>query len=165
MMERYFKSPIEFKLQQERSHLHYQVGVTPEGVEVPRSLVDEEMQHKLKATLEENIPLFPKGPDCKWQYMWRVGPRPTNTRFKLGFPEWKDTMDCWGYKMISAIEAPSFLSYYFDLNVFLPNFIYCPTPMGTSPMGGYCMNEHVCVCVCVCVGLPGFNYLALCYLF
>ncbi|EXB93783.1 hypothetical protein L484_010922 [Morus notabilis] len=113
MMEKYFESPSEFKLLQGRPHLHYQVGVTPEGVEVPRSLVDEEMQEKLRAMPEENRPSPPKGPDCKWRYMWRVGPRPINTRFKElnaepvvpeGFPEWKDTMDSWGYKMIAAIE-------------------------------------------------------------
>uniref|UniRef100_A0A6N2LY89 Non-haem dioxygenase N-terminal domain-containing protein n=1 Tax=Salix viminalis TaxID=40686 RepID=A0A6N2LY89_SALVM len=114
MMEKYFERPREFKLLQERSHLHYQVGVTPEGVEVPRSLVDEEMQKKLKAMPKEFQPSTPSGPDPKWRYMWRVGPRPSNTRFKElnsepvipeGFPEWKDTMDSWGCKMISTIEA------------------------------------------------------------
>ncbi|KAH8520024.1 hypothetical protein H0E87_001473 [Populus deltoides] len=144
MMEKYFERPREFKLLQERSHLHYQlrkcgemresfdfefvvlgtkvflefdlddVGVTPEGVEVPRSLVDEEMQKKLKAMPKEFQPSTPSGPDPKWRYMWRVGPRPSNTHFKElnsepvipeGFPEWKDTMDSWGCKMISAIEA------------------------------------------------------------
>ncbi|KAM6563138.1 hypothetical protein CsatB_023136 [Cannabis sativa] len=114
MMERYFQSPRDFKLLQERPHLHYQVGVTPEGVEVPRSLVDEEMQEKLRAMPEEYRPSSPKGPDCKWRYMWRVGPRPLQTKFKElnaepvipeGFPKWKDTMDSWGYKMISAIEV------------------------------------------------------------
>ncbi|KAH7544767.1 hypothetical protein FEM48_Zijuj01G0021200 [Ziziphus jujuba var. spinosa] len=114
MMEKYFECPSGFKLLQERPHLHYQVGVTPEGVEVPRSLVDEEMQEKVNAMPEQFRPALPKGPDCKWRYMWRVGPRPSNTRFKelnsepvipAGFPEWKETMDSWGYKMISAIEA------------------------------------------------------------
>ncbi|PON52822.1 Non-heme dioxygenase N-terminal domain containing protein [Parasponia andersonii] len=114
MMERYFESPLQFKLLQERPHLHYQVGVTPEGVEVPRSLVDEEMQEKFRAMPEEHRPSPPKGPDCKWRYMWRVGPRPSQTRFKElnaepvipeGFHEWKDTMDSWGHKMISAIEV------------------------------------------------------------
>ncbi|KAJ8748785.1 hypothetical protein K2173_011340 [Erythroxylum novogranatense] len=114
MMEQYFEKPLHFKKQQERPHLHYQVGVTPEGVEVPRSLVDEEMQEKLKAMPKEHQPLTPSGPDRKWRYMWRIGPRPSNTRFKElnaepvvpeGFAEWKDTMDSWGYKMISAIEA------------------------------------------------------------
>ncbi|KAG8391294.1 hypothetical protein BUALT_Bualt01G0173000 [Buddleja alternifolia] len=114
MMEKYFEMPDEFKRRQERPHLHYQVGVTPEGVEVPRSLVDEEMQEKLRAMPTEFQPSTPTGPDPKWRYMWRVGPRPSNTRFKElnsepvipeGFPEWRDTMDSWGNKMIAAIEA------------------------------------------------------------
>ncbi|KAK6162915.1 hypothetical protein DH2020_002756 [Rehmannia glutinosa] len=114
MMEKYFEMPDDFKRRQERPQLHYQVGVTPEGVEVPRSLVDEGMQEKLRAMPIEFQPSTPTGPDPKWRYMWRVGPRPSNTRFKElnsepvipeGFPEWKDTMDSWGYKMISAIEA------------------------------------------------------------
>ncbi|XP_044512101.1 uncharacterized protein LOC123230066 isoform X2 [Mangifera indica] len=114
MMEKYFERPKEFKLLQERPNLHYQVGVTPEGVEVPRSLVDEEMQEKLKAMPKKSQPTLPSGPDTKWRYLWRVGPRPSNTRFQElylepvipdGFPEWKDTMDSWGYKMISAIEV------------------------------------------------------------
>ncbi|KAL2234214.1 uncharacterized protein LOC105168835 [Sesamum indicum] len=114
MMEKYFEMPDDFKRRQERPHLHYQVGVTPEGVEVPRSLVDAEMQEKLRAMPIEFQPSTPSGPDPKWRYMWRVGPRPSDTRFKElnsepvipeGFPEWQETMDSWGYKMISAIEA------------------------------------------------------------
>ncbi|PIA48531.1 hypothetical protein AQUCO_01400844v1 [Aquilegia coerulea] len=114
MMENYFEKPDEFKCLQQRSHLHYQVGATPEGVEVPRSLVDEEMRQKLRALPEESQPSLPVGPDPKWRYMWRIGPRPSNTRFQElnsepvvpeGFPEWKETMDSWGYKMVSAIEA------------------------------------------------------------
>lgn len=114
MMEKYFERPSEFKRLQERPNLHYQVGVTPEGVEIPRSLVDEEMQAKLRAMPKEFQPSIPMGPDPKWRYMWRVGPRPSDTRFQElnsepvipeGFPEWKDTMDSWGHKMISAIEV------------------------------------------------------------
>ncbi|KAL3815052.1 hypothetical protein ACJIZ3_016320 [Penstemon smallii] len=114
MMEKYFEMPDDFKRRQERPQLHYQVGVTPEGVEVPRSLVDEEIQEKLKALPIGSKALTPTGADPKWRYMWRVGPRPPNTHFKElnaepvipeGFPEWKETMDSWGYKMISAIEV------------------------------------------------------------
>ncbi|PSS11990.1 Serine--tRNA ligase [Actinidia chinensis var. chinensis] len=113
MMEEYFEKPDDFKRLQERPYLHYQVGVTPEGVEVPRSLVDEQMHEKLRAMPKEYQPSTPMGPDPKWRYMWRVGPRPSNTHFQElnaepvipeGFPEWKDTMDSWGYKMIAAIE-------------------------------------------------------------
>lgn len=114
MMEKYFEQPEEFKRLQERPHLHYQVGVTPEGIEVPRSLVDQDIQEKLKSLPKEYQPAPLSGPDPKWRYMWRVGPRPEITQFKElnsepvipeGFPEWKDTMDSWGYKMISAIET------------------------------------------------------------
>ncbi|OIW07966.1 hypothetical protein TanjilG_20067 [Lupinus angustifolius] len=114
MMEKYFSSPHEFKVLQERPHLHYQVGVTPEKVEVPRSLIDEEMQEKLKAMPKEYQPHTPVGPDLKWRYFWRIGPRPSDTRFQElnaepvipdGFPEWKETMDSWGYKMISALKV------------------------------------------------------------
>ncbi|XP_042030282.1 uncharacterized protein LOC121777179 isoform X3 [Salvia splendens] len=114
MMEKYFEMPDDFKGLQERPHLHYQVGVTPEGVEVPRSLVDGEMQEKLKSMPVESQPSTPPGPDPKWRYMWRIGSRPSSTRFKElnsepvipeGFPVWKDTMDSWGSKMVSAIEV------------------------------------------------------------
>ncbi|KAI7743135.1 hypothetical protein M8C21_010033 [Ambrosia artemisiifolia] len=88
MMERYFEKPDDFKRLQERPNLHYQVGVTPEGVEVPRSLVDEEMQKKLKSLPEDCQPLTPTEP---------VIPE--------GFLEWKETMDSWGSKMVSAIEV------------------------------------------------------------
>ncbi|KAL9251413.1 hypothetical protein AKJ16_DCAP12598 [Drosera capensis] len=116
MMEKYFEMPTEFKKRQERPNLHYQVGVTPEGIEVPRSLVDEDILEKLKTLPEDSQPTIPSGPDPKWRYMWRVGPRPSKTRFEElnaepvipeGFPEWTSTMDSWGYKMISAIEAVS----------------------------------------------------------
>lgn len=114
MMESYFEKPDEFKRLQQRSHLHFQVGATPEGVEIPRSLVDDGMRQKLKTMPEESQPSLPIGPDPKWRYMWRIGPRPSDTRFQElnsepvipeGFPGWKETMDSWGYKMISAIQA------------------------------------------------------------
>ncbi|PKU71432.1 hypothetical protein MA16_Dca004274 [Dendrobium catenatum] len=114
MMERYFEKSDEFKRKQERPELHYQVGVTPEGVEVPRSLIDAFLQEKIRMMPPDSQPSIPTTKDPKWRYMWRVGPRPKNTRFKElnaepvipeGFPEWKETMDSWGSKMISAIEV------------------------------------------------------------
>ncbi|XP_077210389.1 uncharacterized protein LOC143845866 [Tasmannia lanceolata] len=114
MMETYFEKSPEFKRLQERPNLRYQVGVMPEGIEVPRSLVDEEMKQRIRRIPKEFQPTIPVGPDPKWRYMWRVGPRPLNTRFQElnsepvvpeGFPEWIENMDSWGSKMISAIEA------------------------------------------------------------
>lgn len=60
-----------------------QVGSTPGGVEIPRSLVDMEMQKNLRALPKDRRPAIPTGPDLKSRYMWRVGPRPSNTRFKV----------------------------------------------------------------------------------
>lgn len=57
--------------------------MTPEGVEVPRSLVDEEMKEELRAMPKAFQPSAPTGPDPKWRYMWRVGPRPSDTRFQV----------------------------------------------------------------------------------
>ncbi|PKA60358.1 hypothetical protein AXF42_Ash008417 [Apostasia shenzhenica] len=114
MMERYFEQPDDFKRQQERPDLHYQVGVTPEGVEVPRSQIDEHMQEKIRKMPPESRPCIPTSQDLKWRYMWRVGPRPENTLFKelnaepvipQGFPEWAEIMDSWGSKMTAAVEV------------------------------------------------------------
>jgi hypothetical protein len=41
------------------------------------------MQERIKSMPDEFQPATPKGPDPKWRYMWRVGPRPSNTRFKV----------------------------------------------------------------------------------
>ncbi|XP_030965462.1 uncharacterized protein LOC115986499 [Quercus lobata] len=114
MMERYYESPVEYKRPQERPDFHYQVGITPEKVEVPRFLVDEKMQEKAKALPKESQPATPVGSDLKWRYMWSVGPRPSKTRFKElnggpvipeSFPGWTETMNSWGYKMIAATEV------------------------------------------------------------
>nr|XP_023892913.1 uncharacterized protein LOC112004906 [Quercus suber]POE60319.1 hypothetical protein CFP56_17380 [Quercus suber] len=114
MMERYYESPVEYKRPQERPDFHYQVGITPEKVEIPRLMVDEEMQEKVKALPKESQPATLVGSDLKWRYMWSVGPRPAKTRFKElngapvipeNFPGWTETMNSWGSKMIAAVEV------------------------------------------------------------
>jgi len=68
--------------------------VTLEGVEIPRSLVDKDMQEKIRSMPEEFQPATPKGPDPKWRYMWRVGSRPANsTHFKVLIPLWSYLCD------------------------------------------------------------------------
>ncbi|XP_021887227.1 uncharacterized protein LOC110806612, partial [Carica papaya] len=112
-MEKYYERPFEFKTKQERPDLLYQGGITPEKIEVPRLVVDEEWKEKVKAMPKESQPLIPIGPDPKWRYMWNIGSRPAKTRFKQfnadavrpeSFPEWNDVMDSWGSKLRSAIE-------------------------------------------------------------
>ncbi|KAK7314291.1 hypothetical protein VNO77_39506 [Canavalia gladiata] len=114
MIESYFSTPHHYKLLHQRPHLHYQTGVTPEGVEVPRSLVDKEMQEKMKAISEEHQPHTPVGPDLKWRYFWRIVPQRPDIHFQElnaepvipeGFPEWEEAMDCWGHKMIATLEV------------------------------------------------------------
>ncbi|GJX09645.1 flavanone 3-hydroxylase [Tanacetum coccineum] len=89
-------------------------GATPGGLEVPRSLAVKDMLEKAKALPKEHQPLITTVADLKWRYMWRIGPHPSTTRFKdlnsehiipEGFPEWEETMDSWGYKLMSAVEA------------------------------------------------------------
>jgi len=46
-----------------------------------------------------------------------------------GFPEWKETMDSWGYKMIAAIEVSHFF--------FLMLFFICGD-----------LNVHICSLGC-----------------
>ena len=61
-----------------------QVGVTPGGVELPRSAVDKDMEKAASLLPEDSRPCIPTGPDRKWRYMWRIGPRPPQTKFQVG---------------------------------------------------------------------------------
>ncbi|CAI5484669.1 unnamed protein product [Closterium sp. Yama58-4] len=156
MMESYFAQPKTTKLAHSRPELHYQVGVTPEGVEMPQSALDEVVrrawrssprahprlsvlcfQCACRSALDEAVkarmaqlpadsrPHAPSGPDCKWRFMWRVGPRPARTRYQElnaspvvpeGFPQWAAVMDGWGGKMTAAVEAVAeMLAIGFDL--------------------------------------------------
>ncbi|KAL2652342.1 hypothetical protein R1flu_020470 [Riccia fluitans] len=114
MMEKYWGQSENFKRQQERPEVFYQVGVTPEGIETPRCLFDESLQERMNELSEDARPHVPSGADPKWRFMWRFGPRPSSTRFQElssdpvipeGFPEWQDTLNSWGRKMISAVEV------------------------------------------------------------
>ena len=92
-MERYFGRSREAKLVDARPDIHYQVGVTPDHVEVARGRVEA---------------------DPKWRFMWRIGPRPTHTRYHElnaapvvpdGMPEWPQVMDVWGNAMLKSVEC------------------------------------------------------------
>ncbi|GFR49190.1 hypothetical protein Agub_g11214, partial [Astrephomene gubernaculifera] len=98
LLERYFGQPVDRKMADCRPNLDYQVGVTPCGTEVPRCLVDTQMQDQLRKLSGANRATVPSGPDLKWRYFWRVGERPATTQFPelnsepvvpAGFPEWQ----------------------------------------------------------------------------
>ena len=114
MLERYYEQPNEVKRPDERPHFHYQVGVTPEGVEVPRCSMDPACLKEIEKQPEEHRAHVPKGADPKWRFMHRVGPRPAETKFKElnaepvypeKFPEWEGNMTMWGTKMLNALEV------------------------------------------------------------
>lgn len=99
-----------------RPHLSYQVGSTPEGTERPRVLHDATLLRDIQNLPDDAKPLLPTGADCKWRFMWRVGPRPTpgTTQYPelnaapvipAAFPEWQAILDGWGHKMLAAVQV------------------------------------------------------------
>ena len=94
-----------------RPQYSFQVGVTPYGTERARnhsalieSLVD-------KPTTPSPAPF-----DQKWRFFWRIGPRPKVTQFASlnmdpviprNFPQWQETMNAWGEKMMSSLFVAS----------------------------------------------------------
>lgn len=87
-------------------------------MERPRCLDDNgELLSPTHAWNESRKPIIPNGPDPKWRYMWRIGPRPSNTQFGelnaeqvrpgTGFPEWDEVMNSFGKKMIDALDTVS----------------------------------------------------------
>lgn len=116
LLERYFEQPTETKMPDARPDYHYQVGVTPDHVERPRDHCSR------MDTLPEGarpLSLCPPELDPKWRYFWRIGSRPTVTKFTelnaapvipAAFPEWKGTMDSWGNKMLAALVSTAGLA-------------------------------------------------------
>jgi hypothetical protein len=94
-----------------RPEHHYQVGVTPELVEKARNHC-----HLMGAYDDKNKPISPCPPekDSKWRFFWRIGPRPSSSRFPSlnmepvippEIPEWREVMDSWGDHMLSALQS------------------------------------------------------------
>ena len=119
MMEEYFAQSEEAKKPDERAEMHYQVGVTPEGVEVPKCVASAECLKEIAAQPEQHRAVFPKGADPKWRFFWKLGERPKETRFAelnaapvlpKAFPGWKDQMDKWGGLMLGAVEVVSIMA-------------------------------------------------------
>eukprot|EP00899_Mesostigma_viride_P016883 jgi/Mesvir1/25196/Mv12892-RA.1 len=114
MMQSYFSQPHDVKLLDARPDLHYQVGATPAGTEVPRILFDNELIATAAALPDGHRAHVPTGADPKWRFFWRVGPRPDTTDYPelnagpvvpAGFPHWAEVMDTWGNKMLAALEV------------------------------------------------------------
>jgi len=98
-------------LKDSRPDISYQLGPTPEGTELPRCTSDVKCQELIKSFPEEHRPRMPQGPDAKWRFFHRIGSRPEKTNFPSlneppvqpdGFPEWIDTLDRWGNKLLDS---------------------------------------------------------------
>jgi isopenicillin N synthase-like dioxygenase len=104
LMESYFEQSDG--VEDARPDLHYQVGVTPSGVEKARPRCDE-ASHLTDKPRSECPPL----PDAKWRFFWRIGERPSTSKFEElnapavipeGFPEWEQTMNAWGSSLVET---------------------------------------------------------------
>jgi len=111
MLEAYFNRPYEQILRDARPDIHYQLGVTPEGVELPRCTSDPKCKQLIDQYPPEHKPHFPKGPDAKWRFFHRIGDRPTVTRYPdlncppvqpEGFHNWVHVLDTWGQKLLQS---------------------------------------------------------------
>ena len=58
-----------------------QVGATPDGVEVPRCVIDPDCLRTIEQQLPGHRATIPPGADPKWRFFWRLGPRPAHTQF------------------------------------------------------------------------------------
>lgn len=111
MMEKYFE--LSDGRRDARPEYNFQVGVTPELTEKAR-----EHSKLIQSFKGDNAAISPATPeyDPKWRFFWRIGPIPEKTDFPVlnqdqvippEFPQWTETMDMWGYKMLDAIFALS----------------------------------------------------------
>jgi isopenicillin N synthase-like dioxygenase len=112
LLEAYFAQSDELKLKDARPEYHFQVGVTPSGVELPRDHTERIKNNYVDMCRPHN----PIGPDPKWRYFWRIGDRPEVTEFEglnaapvvpEAFPQWPAVMDRWGTLMLTSVTAVS----------------------------------------------------------
>ena len=119
MMEQYFAQSREEKLLDVRPQYAHQVGATPDHTERPRDnsefAVDLAPEHRPLSNPSA------RAKDPKWRFFWRIGERPTNTKFPaLNAPpvvprafadNWKNVMDGWGWKLMnSALSVAELLA-------------------------------------------------------
>eukprot|EP00871_Galdieria_phlegrea_P005463 jgi/Galph1/5918/GphlegSOOS_G4541.1 len=111
LLEQYFEQPTELKLRDCRPEVHYQVGLTPELTEWPR---DNSEEQRNLVPEHKSTPF--DGPDKKWRFHWRIGPRRPSSRFPElladpvvpeNFPEWSTVLNNWGEKLLATGETLS----------------------------------------------------------
>lgn len=55
--------------------------MTPEGIEVPKCVMDPSCLEAVSQQSEANRATIPTGPDPKWRFFWRLGLGPSNTEY------------------------------------------------------------------------------------
>lgn len=113
MMEQYYEQPAEVRDEDARPDVHYQVGVTPEGVEHARNRC--ELIKGLNST-EKPLTECPPEKDFKSRFFWRIGPAPESNKHRdlnmpqvvpKAFPQWSETMNNWGEKLLGTVKTVS----------------------------------------------------------
>lgn len=114
MMEDYFNQEYDRKMKDARPDLGFQVGVTPELTETPRCANDPSCLNIIEKLDNDNKPHPIQGTDPKWRFFWRIGDRPTETKFTElnatpvipeGFSNWEEVMNRWGYLMMHSVTT------------------------------------------------------------
>eukprot|EP00735_Rhodelphis_limneticus_P014339 TRINITY_DN834_c0_g1::TRINITY_DN834_c0_g1_i1::g.25457::m.25457 TRINITY_DN834_c0_g1::TRINITY_DN834_c0_g1_i1::g.25457 ORF type:complete len:355 (-),score=141.07,DIOX_N/PF14226.1/8.8e-08,2OG-FeII_Oxy/PF03171.15/0.065 TRINITY_DN834_c0_g1_i1:468-1532(-) len=150
-MEKYWDLPDEVKMKDIRPEIGYQVGATPENVEQCRCFQEPDCIERVSKLPVENQPTITKEKDAKWRFFWRIGERPSQTKFPEmncapvvpeGFPEWTSIMNMWGGKMLDAVKAISELAavgFGLDKDAFTQRMNYGPHLL--APTGSN-LNKH-----------------------
>lgn len=110
MLEAYWAQPPEATAPDEHPELHYQVGRTPSGVELPRNHC---ARFKSAQPADASLTPCPPEKDAKGRFLWRVGGAPpAGTAFPLlnappvvpaAFASvWARTMDGWGGALLGT---------------------------------------------------------------
>ncbi|KAH6596532.1 hypothetical protein BASA61_003460 [Batrachochytrium salamandrivorans] len=116
LIEDYFAQDYDTKMKDARPDVHFQVGVTPENTEEPRCGRDDDCMERVAAMEPENRPLDFTQSDKKWRFFWRMGERPTETKFPQlnaapvvpeNMPDWSNQMNHWGSRMLNAVTVVS----------------------------------------------------------
>lgn len=115
MMETYFQQPRDVKMEDARSELGYQVGVTPDFTESPICFQQDSCMKILKSLAPEDQPVMWQGADPKWRFCHRLGKTPKHTKFpSLNAPPvvpkafrkcWLTIMNTFGEHLLHAIET------------------------------------------------------------
>lgn len=113
LMEDYFERTGELfyageKVDDIKPEVMYQVGATPENIEMAR---DHSVKLAKLNLAPEDMPQSPLTPvfDAKWRFMWKIGERPEGAAddfpavIPRDFPDWETKMNSWGGKLHTAI--------------------------------------------------------------